>query len=325
MRRRNDCRFRSNPLNSDALRYYEATATGMLPVLAFDLYADSTTLSKSGSQSACLIRIRPANVVGRSNQWHDVGIAPHLASRIGVSIGGELFVVRLMSLVADQPQERAFSGLKSAGSFIDCSLCMQPSLTFSYNIDDAQEVPDEFQQNCRHTKLTIGARSYHCPKCNEQSLANFYGVHEPRFEKIRTGNRRSYNRINISNARLYLRRVSASLCPPALAAVHGLGTAPFNLYSCVALDTLHAVDLGLSRSLPDLAYSVFASAEYNKSILSKTALVRISNQRFADCARKHGVYIQPFRLTGTDVHANMTAATRRAIVPFLWPCLLGLQ
>eukprot|EP00171_Calliarthron_tuberculosum_P008947 IDg8947t1 len=262
MNRQNNRRMRSSPLDSDALRDYEATAGGDLPVLAFDMYADSTILSKSGSQSACLVRIRPTNISERFNLWHDVAIAPHMghapslsqarmaqerctlfqrflflllsdvveASRIRLSIEGELFVVRLVTLVADQPQERAFLGLNASGSFMDCTLCMQQSKHFSDGPDDTQEFPDEI--------LLVG---------------------------IRSGSRRIYDRSDIANAKRYLRRVSASLCPPALAALYGLGTAPFNLYSCVAFDTLHVVDLGLSRSIPDLAFSVFASTVYNRN------------------------------------------------------------
>eukprot|EP00171_Calliarthron_tuberculosum_P008976 IDg8976t1 len=56
------CCVRSSPFDSDGLREYEECASGDFPVSAVDLYADSTTLARSGAQSACFIRVRAANV-----------------------------------------------------------------------------------------------------------------------------------------------------------------------------------------------------------------------------------------------------------------------
>eukprot|EP00171_Calliarthron_tuberculosum_P010469 IDg10469t1 len=64
-----------------------------------------------------------------------------VASKNGVSIDGTLFAVRLCSIVAEQPQERALFGLKKVGSFMDCSQCMRPTRTHSQ--DEEQNVTNE--------------------------------------------------------------------------------------------------------------------------------------------------------------------------------------
>lgn len=45
-------------------------------VAGFDLFADGTTLSSLGSQSVCHLRVRMVNIKGRSEKWHEMGIAP---------------------------------------------------------------------------------------------------------------------------------------------------------------------------------------------------------------------------------------------------------
>ena len=48
------------------------------------------------------------------------------ASHEGAFCDGELFYPRILMLLADQPQERAFFCLKGSGGYRDCSLCMMP-------------------------------------------------------------------------------------------------------------------------------------------------------------------------------------------------------
>lgn len=79
MRRQYDCSAWFDLMDSDALRDYGKTARGDHRVLSFGLYADSSTLSKSGSQFAWLISGRPTKVFRQSCQWHVVGIAPHIS------------------------------------------------------------------------------------------------------------------------------------------------------------------------------------------------------------------------------------------------------
>ena len=134
-------------------------------IAAFDLYADGTLVSSSGSQSVNTILIRMADIRGRSTTWHEIGLAPSIpptfmksksnersfrlelfqrllflllydsiiASRDGMMINGSLLFVRLNTLVADQSQERAFYSLKGAQSYMDCSICMMQSKPNSQN------------------------------------------------------------------------------------------------------------------------------------------------------------------------------------------------
>lgn len=123
----------------------------------------------------------------------------------------------------------------------------------------------------------------------------------------------------------YLKRLSANLIPPALTAFYGLGTKPYHLYSCVWFDKLHLIGLRVERLLPDMAFTRFARTSYNKGVISKSALVRICNQRFADLTRAYGINVKPFPLNTADVHANMTGLLRRTITPFIRPVPLGMQ
>ncbi len=54
-------------------------------------------------------------------------------------------------------------------------------------------------------------------------------------------------REGIKRAKRYLKKESALEYPPALAAVHGLGTKPFHLYSSIGYDRLHALYPGPER------------------------------------------------------------------------------
>lgn len=57
------------------------------------------------------------------------------ASKSEFAIFGELYAFRLVIIVKDQLQERAFMGLKYSGSFLDCIPCMMQSLRLSTDTD----------------------------------------------------------------------------------------------------------------------------------------------------------------------------------------------
>ena len=157
--RRNGRRVFFKVTDSDAMHMYSDALTIDAPIVCLDLHSDGTTLAKNGSQSACVLRMRLANVYGSSNLWFDVGIAPALsvsttysdpnvasersellqrylyvalgdvisASKSGFLLMGKLHFVRITTLVCDQKMERSFLSLKAAGSFKDCTFCTMPS------------------------------------------------------------------------------------------------------------------------------------------------------------------------------------------------------
>lgn len=86
----------------------------------------------------------------------------------------------------------------------------------------------------------------------------------------------------------YLHKEIALLFPPALAAVYGLGPAPFRLYDAVGFDRLHVPDLGTERYLQDFAFNLFGNASYNKGKFSDVALLRLANARFRTWIRFQG-------------------------------------
>ena len=65
-----------------------------------------------------------------------------------------------------------------------------------------------------------------------------------------------------NTASRYLNEICAQRYPPVLAAVPGCGSWPYRLYSSVALDILHVMDLSILRLIPDGACEVIANREY---------------------------------------------------------------
>ena len=64
----------SSPIDSESLQsYYESVPTGSI-IVAFDIYADGTLVTSSGSQSVNTVRLRLDNIRGKSNFWHEIGI-----------------------------------------------------------------------------------------------------------------------------------------------------------------------------------------------------------------------------------------------------------
>ncbi len=123
-------------VDSDAMRDYSDSLDVDAPLLCIDIYADGTILAKSGSQSACVVRVRIANVEKKSQEWIDVGIAPivrtsttypdgrlsaqraelflrclflgfndaMIASKRGFMLFGKLHYVRICTFLCDQKQ-----------------------------------------------------------------------------------------------------------------------------------------------------------------------------------------------------------------------------
>ena len=137
-------RIWSSPRDSDSMRLLcESKDTGM-PIIAFEAYADGTTMARSGTQSLNIVRIRFMNLRGRNEEWHELAIATVLevdpklsstrlaeertlllqrflflifrsmidASNKGICVNGQYYTVRLALLVCDQPQERSLLCLK---------------------------------------------------------------------------------------------------------------------------------------------------------------------------------------------------------------------
>ena len=146
----------SQPMNSDAsLALAESHGFGMKKVF-FSLYCDGTTVTRSGSQTKNIVRVRFYNIRGQRDKWHEIGICPTFRSRDvknrtslakiraelfhrylflvlkssmekckeGFEVAGTLVSPQLLMILADQPQERSLLGLKNVGSFRDCSLCI---------------------------------------------------------------------------------------------------------------------------------------------------------------------------------------------------------
>ena len=148
---------KSNPMNSRAAVVFDMDQAVDIPTVYFSLFVDATTMSKSGSQSKNIVRLRLDGIRGQRDTWHEIGICPSLpkkmldsastaaqsemraevfhrflflllkssieSCRTGAQINGRLVALRLLMIVCDQPQERLLLALKNVGSFRDCSFC----------------------------------------------------------------------------------------------------------------------------------------------------------------------------------------------------------
>lgn len=129
-----------------------------------------------------------------------------------------------------------------------------------------------------------------------------------------------------SQAKVRLQKQSASEYPPALAAFYGLGTYPYDLYGCVGFDRLHVLDLGLVRLVLDMAFTIFKRKDYNRAKMTKSALVRIANQRINDFLRRAPVSRKhSFRMESAELQEGMSGKVRRDQAALLWFALTGLQ
>ncbi|KAI0566558.1 hypothetical protein FGB62_7g37 [Gracilaria domingensis] len=336
----------SSPWNAEIMLKYKKHVGEKVVIVLIDLYCDGTILSNSGSQSASTLRVRFSNLNNRSQEWHEVGIAPCVdmkdverssldlgreriqlfqrflflalkdlieASRAGIVVEETIVVPRIGMIVADQPQERAFFSLKSDDSFRDCSLC--DMLFRAPNKDISEEVVQDTQRS------NIEASPRNVSKTVRYQLLTA----KRRVQGAKPTRALSKEeRARLGRAREYLHEFSAHEYPPALAAFRGLGSAPFLLYEVIGFDSLHVLDLGIFRLLPDIAGEVLGSDR--ECIHSGAKSVAIANQRMVDIAGTCRVpKLPPFLVNRNERLAGMTGAIRRKQCPLLWTSLIGVS
>lgn len=138
-------------------------------ILLFYVYYEGTTMSKSGTQSLTVIRVRFGNLRPHKEKWLTLGIAPTTtsipstlpdqrrlqlkhqllqrfifrmmrslvqASYIGFIHNGSTYFPRVAMLIADQPKERTLLSLKRRDSFTHSCMC-----TLTSRIMPQQNVP----------------------------------------------------------------------------------------------------------------------------------------------------------------------------------------
>lgn len=148
-----------SPWDTDVYRAYSAVgAQGHLVLVYFN--SDGNTLSRSGTQSITLHRVRFSNIDQYSEDWHTVAIAPShklipsslqadkvrkprlqlmhrfiftafknliSASYTGLAVNGVLLFPRISMVITDQSEERALLSLKGRDSYMDCTHWCLPS------------------------------------------------------------------------------------------------------------------------------------------------------------------------------------------------------
>lgn len=222
------------------------------------------------------------------------------ASRDGFILNSTLIFPRLFMFVCDQKQERPSVCMRSVGGARDCTICDMVSkvtktednrqrsesnsnlasvvpndITASTSTDsiDSLLIGDEVDQDSVRMKLselpghsrpvvrTIVAQLklsvYKAMKAGEKTKSVV--------SRLRCSLRDEWfesSQLDIANIRKFLIVQSCCDLPPVFAAMHGLGTEPHLLYHSIAFDSLHVVDLGVVRLLPDLCYSHFSSKRY---------------------------------------------------------------
>ena len=272
----------SSPIDSESMKSYYNSLPDGSKIAAFDLHTDGTLVSSSGSQSVNTIRIRMADIRGRSTTCHEIGLAPSIppnfmksktierslrlelfqrflflllydsiiASRDRMVINGSLLLVCLNTLVADQPQECAFYSLKGAQSYMDYSICMmqwKPNSQNSYRNDTNSDDETDDERRLRLDSM----EKIHERQISGRPASYRNPVVTVWFQLCVTGNRLSLGLFhrgviaeNLLRMQIFLQQTSATTFPPALASFYGFGTRPFRLCRSIALDRLHCFDLG---------------------------------------------------------------------------------
>ena len=256
-------------------------------------------------------------------------------ARTGMLIQSTLVSPQLLMVVCDQPQERKFLALKSGRTLRFCSLCLALSGQGARDVvADFEEMGADEGDFCNE-RIT----PFEDPSCTQ----DFVGCSDQRRDtksiieaslvvvspEAILPSLRPLSRGQIQNAQKkakeYLTAVSAQLYYSALAAMPGVGSPPYRLYSTVAFDLLHVMDLGIARIIPEKVCEILARTEY-KDHGSKSSLIGTLNQRFIDLpagalVTRKAVFLQKT----SEVQAGMTGYLRRMSVPFLWVVLLGIH
>jgi len=224
-------------------------------VLGVQLHADEALVSWSGAHYMFPVRINITNVLDNGGQWQTTGYIQHISKAVGrtaismlavsdmrndllqrclaVSLraftraseegitshvpghGSVLLVPRVVGVVVDQVEERSMLALMGNRCRFFCSPCME-NKDVSGGLLGVRAID-------RDVVTTLDA----------QLAAAVVRADDPRASR-----RRALGRTH-----------SALAFAPALGAIHGLGTAPYNLYRVVSFDLLHVWKLGILRLL----------------------------------------------------------------------------
>jgi len=224
-------------------------------VLGVQIHACEALVSWSGAHYIFPVRVKITNVLDNGGQWQTVGYIQHISKAVGrtagamlavsdmrndlfqrflaVSLraftcaseegatsyvaghGSVLLVPRVVGIVADQVEERSMLAMMGNRCLFFCSPCME-NKDVSGGLLGVRAVD-------RDVVTTLDA----------PQAAAVVRAEDPRASRRRTLGREH----------------SALAFAPALGALHGLGTAPYNLYRVVSFDLLHVWKLGILRLL----------------------------------------------------------------------------
>ena len=79
-------RFWRGPLIRDIMKSFSIENDFKWTLIGIEIYADGTTLSRSYSQSVCVLRLQLFNIKLRSSHLHNIGIMPISDENPGLSV-----------------------------------------------------------------------------------------------------------------------------------------------------------------------------------------------------------------------------------------------
>lgn len=342
--------------------YAKSIADGHIVLI--DFYADGTTLSKSGTQSASFFRVRFSNIRPVSDCWFTIAIAPTTstipsslpyetkrrmrlelyqrfifrvfcdmitASYSGFPYLGDMFFPRLAMIVADQPEERALLCLKRRDSFMDCTHCTLPSRipsTSAVRIRSTNPHTPYFQSSSDDESPAAHRARKTVPNITAQLSTDSH----PHRDVARTLQHQlcvaSHNRY----CSLPVASVSASRRFLVASSAHDLPPA----LGCFA---------GLG-SPPHLLYNIVSFDKLHvidlgitrqfcdlvntviqkHSNLPLSRLMAVLNDRYMSLPAQARLSThRPFRSTQDDSQAGLSAKIRRQSAPFIWCVLMGVS
>lgn len=228
-------------------------------------------------------------------------------------------------VIADQTDERTMSCLKRRDSEMDCTHCVLQSTVCSQvsrksassaaSSSDNSIAPRPSRRHC--SKNNAGKRETHFPPERNTSITVKHhlgvAVH---------GRQRSLSSQQLGATRHHLVQYSANDFPPVLSSFDSLGSLPWNLYKNLSFDTLHAVDLGVTRLFCDMTHIALRRG----SSQAPSLLIRTETEWWNAMIPSTSLFThRSFCLNHSDTKGGIFAKNRRQLVLLIWVSLMGLN
>lgn len=301
-------------INQDSLREYTDYNPLIDLLVAFDIIADGTTLSVSGYQSACVVRVRFVNIRGNSDNCHKVGLSHYLRGRqyyIIAKIAQEISLLtqkflfffsrtllwhqkQYFTLIElKQPSESVLSSaIGNKSEFFSLTVAVSFRYCSIFTIKTRDIVHSEEYLIDNNFIFPNGTYKFIYSRQTKNNSAPFRDIsrtvqyhlivdkHMVGIPGLRQFEGTSVSSVRLQEEKQYLYQSSAAQLPPALAIFYGFCTEPFNTFSFIGCYRLRSCDLGAELYLPEMTFQFFKKPEYKRFTLRKHIFYGSPNKFF---------------------------------------------